>query len=80
MKLYVKIWCPWCVEARSWLDSRGFKYELVDVEASRENYDAMIRISGQSKTPTLLLSDGSVLPDFGTDELVAFVAKHILEP
>lgn len=80
MKLYVKVWCPWCVEARKWLDSRGFKYELVDVEANREHYDAMIRISGQSKTPTLVLPDGSVLPDFGTDELEVFVVKHNLQP
>ena len=80
MKLYVKVWCPWCVEARKWLDSRGFKYELVDVEASRESYEAMIRISGQSKTPTLVLPDGAMLPDFGTDELEAFVAKHNLKP
>jgi glutaredoxin len=80
MKLYVKVWCPWCVEARKWLDSRGYKYEFVDVEASREDYDTMIRISGQSKTPTLVLPTGEVLPDFGTDELESFVAKYNLKP
>lgn len=80
MKLYVKTWCPWCVSAREWLDARGYKYELVDVEANRGNYDAMIQLSGQSKTPTLMTPDGKVLPDFGPDELAAFVTEHQLSP
>ena len=80
MKLYVKTWCPWCVSAREWLDSRSYKYELIDVEATRADYETMIRLSGQSKTPTLVLEDGAVLPDFGPDELAAFVAKHNLRP
>lgn len=80
MKLYVKTWCPWCVSAREWLDSRNFKYELIDVEAAKADYETMIRLSGQSKTPTLVLEDGAVLPDFGPDELAAFVARHNLRP
>ncbi len=80
MKLYVKTWCPWCVSAREWLDSRSYKYELIDVEATKADYETMIRLSGQSKTPTLVLEDGTVLPDFGPDELAAFVAKHNLRP
>jgi glutaredoxin len=80
MKLYVKTWCGWCVAAREWLDARGFKYELIDVEAKRADYDEMIRLSGQSKTPTLVTREGAVLPDFGTEELEAFVAEHELKP
>ena len=80
MKLYVKVWCPWCVSAREWLDSRGYKYQLIDVEANRADFDTMIQLSGQKKTPTLVLADGTVLPDFGPDELAACVAKHNLRP
>ena len=80
MKLYVKVWCPWCVAAREWLDTRGFGYEMIDVEADRADYDEMIQLSDQSKTPTLVTSGGVVLPDFGTEELEAFVALHGLRP
>jgi glutaredoxin 3 len=80
LKLYVKVWCPWCVRAQQWLDSRGYRYELINVETSRENYDAMIRLSGQRLTPTLVTPDGLVLPDFGPDELEAFVKKHGIQP
>jgi glutaredoxin 3 len=80
LKLYVKIWCPWCVRAQQWLESRGYDYELIDVEKSRENYNTMIRLSGQRLTPTLITGDGLVLPDFGPDELAAFVMKHGIQP
>lgn len=80
MKLYVKVWCPWCVSAREWLDSRGFKYELLDVEKDDAHYAEMRRLSGQSKTPTLVTDDGEVLPDFGPDELADFVKEHGLAP
>jgi glutaredoxin 3 len=80
MKLFVKVWCPWCVSAREWLDTRGYKYELLDVESDRAIYEQMIQISGQSKTPTLLMQDGKMLPDFGPEELAAFVAKHNIRP
>ena len=80
MKVYVKPWCPWCVTAREWLDAHGYRYEWIDVEANRAEYDEMIRLSGQRSTPTLVTSDGKVLPDFGTDELEAFVKKHNLKP
>ena len=80
MKLYVKLWCPWCVAARAWLDSRGYGYELIDVEADRDDYDEMIRISSQSKTPTLVTRKGAVLPDFGPEDLEVFVAKHGIKP
>ena len=35
LKLYVKTWCPWCVQAKRVLDTRGYRYEEIDVEASR---------------------------------------------
>jgi protein-disulfide isomerase len=57
----------------------AFKYEQVDVESSRELYDEMIRLSGQKYTPTLVAGD-LVLPDFGPDELEAFLKKHQINP
>jgi glutaredoxin len=80
MKLFVKVWCPWCVSAREWLDMRGYRYELIDVEANRADYDAMIQLSGQTKSPTLVTGDGKVLPDFGLEELEAFLKKEGIKP
>ena len=50
------------------------------MEADRADYDEMIQLSGQSKTPTLVTREGAVLPDFGPEELESFVARHGLKP
>ncbi len=80
LRLYVKVWCPWCVMAQDWLDARGYVYELVDVERSRASMDDMIEWSGQRRTPTLVVDDEKVLPDFGPEELETFLKKHSIEP
>ncbi len=79
-RLFVKTWCPWCIDAQEWLDGRAVAYELVDVEADRANYDQMIAFSGQRCTPTLLLPTGVFLADFGPDELPAFLTTHGILP
>ena len=80
LKLYVKTWCPWCVMAEDWLRARSYTYRQIDVENDRADYDEMIRLSGQRRTPTLVTGDGKVLPDFGPEELAAFLQKHGIEP
>ncbi len=39
----------------------------------------MIRLSGQTYTPTLAVED-KLLIDFGPDELQVFLQKHHIEP
>ena len=80
LKLYVKTWCPWCVRAEDWLRGRGYQYRQIDVEADRADYDEMIRLSGQTRTPTLVTDDGKLLADFGPDELEVFMTKHAITP
>ena len=36
MKLYVKIWCPWCIAAIDWLRRAGIPFEQLDVIANPE--------------------------------------------
>ena len=79
LQLYVKTWCPWCVRAKAFLDAEGYRYEEIDVEASRENYAMMIQLSGQRLTPTLVVGE-KVLPDFGPEELKEFLARHCIVP
>jgi glutaredoxin len=80
MKLYVKTWCPWCVDAIDWLKRRGYQFEQIDVLASDAAYKRMITISGQRLTPTLELDNGAVLPDFDVSQLEKFLANHKITP
>ncbi len=79
LKLYVKHWCPWCVDAIDYLEQRGYSFDTIDVERDRAAYAEMRRLSGQSLTPTLVVGD-KVLPDFGTDELEEFLKEHNIQP
>lgn len=79
MILYVKRYCPWCVEAVDYLDRRGYAYELRDVLADAEAYRRMREISRQSLTPTMEV-DGKVLADFDTGQLSGFLSEHGIEP
>jgi glutaredoxin len=61
--------------AQEWLDERGYRYELIDVERSRAAYDEMIELSGQRYTPTMVVDDDKVLPDFRARRARAFHAR-----
>ncbi|MGH8048541.1 MAG: glutaredoxin family protein [Chthoniobacterales bacterium] len=80
MKLYVKVWCPWCVDAVDWLKKRGYRFEQIDVLADNAAYDHMKNISGQRLTPTLELDSGEVLPDFDVRQLEKFLGVHNIQP
>lgn len=79
MILYVKLWCPWCVEAIEYLDRRGYRYELRDVLADAGAYARMREISRQSLTPTMEVG-GKVLADFDTGQLERFLEREGIEP
>lgn len=80
MKVYVKTWCPWCVDALAWLRERGYQFEEVDVLADGAAYKHMKAISGQSLTPTLETADGLVLADFDVRQLEKFLQTHHIQP
>ncbi len=76
MVVYIKTWCPWCVEAVDWLKVRKISFRAVDVLADREAYAHMREISGQSLTPTLEMPDGQVLADFDVGQLERFLKSR----
>lgn len=80
MKVYVKTWCPWCVDALRWLRERNYQFEEVDVLADAAAYKHMREISGQSLTPTLETADGRVLADFDVRQLEKFLQTHHIVP
>lgn len=74
--LYTKTGCPWCHEAVDWLQQHGYEFQEVDVRRDPAAMAEMKRVSGQSLAPTLVTVDGTVLPDFDTRQLEAFLTKH----
>ena len=58
-----------------WLDERGIEYETLDVIASAEAFDEMMRLSGQELAP-VIEADGKVLADFGSEQLAEFWERN----
>ncbi|MEK0446704.1 MAG: hypothetical protein RLZZ399_2025 [Verrucomicrobiota bacterium] len=79
LELFVRDWCPWCVKARALLDRLGYHYLVRDIEVEPGSREIMIALSGQERVPTLK-ADALVLPDFGPDELLAFLHKNSITP
>ncbi len=74
--LYVKNGCPWCVEVEDYLEEKKITVRKVVVSGDRAAMEEMVKISGQSKAPTLNW-EGALLADFGVDELVPFLEGKI---
>jgi glutaredoxin len=73
--LYVKTGCPWCQEAVDYLSNQGVGFHEKNVSTDSAAYTDMQRISGQTKAPTLDWY-GTVLADFGVDELKQFLMER----
>jgi len=80
MTLYIKPWCPWCVDAVRWLKDRGYRFTSSDVLTDSAAYTRMKEISGQRLTPTLETEDGKVLADFDVGQLEKFLQNHNISP
>jgi len=78
--LYLKPWCPWCIQAVDWLQARRYHFTKADVLADAAAYARMQSISGQRLTPTLETSTGKVLADFDVGQLEKFLQAHNILP
>jgi glutaredoxin len=72
--LYIKSGCPWCREALSFFNSQGVDLDVRDVNENAKDMDAMVAVSGQTKTPTFLYEDFMVA-DFDVDEFLAELSE-----
>ena len=73
--LYTKAGCPWCVDAVTWLQARGYAFREVDVRRDPSKSAELRQVSGQTMAPTLVVGD-KVLPDFDTRQLEKFLKEN----
>lgn len=72
--LYIKSGCPWCGEALSFFNNNGVELDIRDVNTNAKDMDAMVSVSGQTKTPTFEYED-FVVADFSVDEFLAELSE-----
>jgi glutaredoxin len=79
LKLYSREWCSWCIDAKEFLEDKGYKFTEIDVGQDRTAYKEMVELSDQTYVPTLVAGD-EVLANFDTDQLEKFLTEHGIKP
>jgi glutaredoxin 3 len=79
LKLYSREWCSWCIDAKEYLEARGYKFTEIDVGEDRQAYEEMKQLSEQTYVPTFVAGD-HVLANFDTDQLEKFLSAHRITP
>ena len=75
IRLFVKPWCPWCIEAESWFKARGWEYDRLNVTDDHSARLEMQELTGQTLAPSAEI-DGHVIPDFDTGQLEHFLKQN----
>jgi glutaredoxin-like YruB-family protein len=68
IKIYSTPTCPYCIKVKSYLDSKGIRYENFDVSNDKKKLDEMVKISGQMGVPVLDI-DGKIVVGFDKEKI-----------
>ncbi len=79
LKLYSREWCSWCIDAKEYLEERGYRFNVIDVGQDHAAYKEMTELSDQTYVPTLVAGD-EVLANFDTNQLEKFLSEHGIAP
>ncbi|MCM1330539.1 MAG: NrdH-redoxin [Ruminococcus sp.] len=64
IKIFSSDSCGYCTKLKAYLDSRKVSYDVIDVSESRENYDRLVEVSGQTGIPVTVFDGGRVVIGF----------------
>ena len=53
--------CPYCKRAKAWLEKRGIDFENIDISQNRSKIREMIKVSGQTGVPVIVIDDEVVI-------------------
>jgi len=79
LTLYSRKWCSWCIDAKDYLEEKGYRFQEIDVGIDRKAYEDMKKLSAQTYVPTFVAGD-KVLANFDTNQLEKFLSEHHINP
>ena len=53
--IYTTPTCPWCHKAKAWFRDKKIRYKEIDVTSDRSGAEEMVRISGQTGVPVIIV-------------------------
>ena len=66
--IYTTPTCPWCHKAKAWLRDKKIGYREIDVTSDRKGLDEMVKISGQTGVPVIVVGE-EVIVGFNQNRL-----------
>ena len=66
--IYTTSTCPWCHKAKAWFRDKKVRYREIDVTSDRSGLDEMLKISGQTGVPVIVVGD-EVIVGFNQNRL-----------
>lgn len=75
--VYLTDWCPFCARARGLLESKGARFEAINIDERPEARAEMMARSGRRTVPQIFIGDTHV---GGCDDLYALDAAGGLDP
>jgi len=80
IRAYLKSHCGWSNGVRAIMRKYDLAFEDVDILNDRNNYDEMVRKSGQALSPCVEI-DGVMLADVSGEEVENYLlSNHLVEP
>ncbi len=76
--MYTKNGCPWCRDAKKLLQEKGIPFEEKECRGNKENFDELVKKSGQTLTPTLDI-DGEILADTDADAIATYFKNKVFK-
>lgn len=77
IRMYSSQWCPFCVQAKRLLDSKGVSYDEIIVDGKPALRAQMMEESGQRTVPQIWINDAHI---GGCDELYSLERARKLDP
>lgn len=75
--IYSTLMCPYCVQAKQLLDSKGATYQEIRIDQDRDKMSEMINLSGGRRSVPQIFIDGVHVGGF--DDLSALNVKGQLD-
>ncbi|MGF1509109.1 MAG: glutaredoxin family protein [Myxococcota bacterium] len=76
VRVYSAEWCPFCRRARSLLDRKGVRYQVVDVDGDLDKRRWLADVTGQRTIPQIFIGDEAI---GGYTELLGLEMEGVLE-
>lgn len=68
--MYTTDWCPYCVSAKRFLDSKGVEYQVVNIEQNEDAAEYVMSVNGGNRTvPTIQIEGKGVYTNPSRDQL-----------